>query len=546
MNLNNHWPLLPILVLATLLRLWQINESLWLDELHSAWVVSSGVGEIVERAQIGNQSPLYFYLPWLTTSLFGMSEWALRLPSLLAGVGLVAIAYGMIYQWTRSIIAASACAVLVATDHNFLFYATEARPYACVQLIAAIQLAIFWKLQSDTRVRVRAAFVVASVLLCYLHYTAILLLAGEILLAAIRSVNLYRRREGSTYLIDKMAIDLVVFALLVAPLGLHVLDVGARRGNWASFINNISIYLPVRWFSLDVYVAVPIIVCSLFATIWLCRQPKKAKELESGGKVEAGSVSLCGLSRRGVTASAMLFCWLGIPLAIVWLLTVTDAARLYLGRYVVGAALAPVLFAGLCVAFFESRKHQTIVASIIIAFAVGNSGMIGQLRYDSRLFGDRVENWRDAVRFVNDNHIFRDPVFVRSGLLEADRLATDNSELLRRYCVLPVTSIYQVERSVDDIRPLPTSNSGSLSSEDMQRVEQSGAAWFIINGNVATCEHVRERILESLAKDDQSAVVLNEQRFGNVEALLIILFEVDDRVEWLDPQPTSPNSNASP
>jgi hypothetical protein len=121
-SLRDHWLLLPILLLATLLRLWQINESLWLDELHSAWVVSAGVAEIVERAQIGNQSPLYFYLPWATTSLFGMNEWVLRLPSLVAGVGFVTLAYWLAYQFTRSLIAASAGAILAALDHNFLYW----------------------------------------------------------------------------------------------------------------------------------------------------------------------------------------------------------------------------------------------------------------------------------------------------------------------------------------------------------------------------------------------------------------------------------------
>jgi uncharacterized membrane protein len=216
-SLRDHWLLLPILLLATLLRLWQINESLWLDELHSAWVVSAGASEIAERAQIGNQSPLYFYLLWATTSLFGMSEWALRLPSLVAGVGLVAIAYGLVYQFTRSPIAAGACSLLVAMDHNFLFYATEARPYAGVQLLAAVQLAIFWKLQTGMTVRRRVAFVVSTIGLFYLHYTAILLVAGEVVYFLQRACSRRPRSNAPEYTFRSFAIDLLRTAALTLP-----------------------------------------------------------------------------------------------------------------------------------------------------------------------------------------------------------------------------------------------------------------------------------------------------------------------------------------
>ena len=75
--------------LAFWLRIVQVGESLWLDELHTAWVVADGTQQLVPRAAIGNQSPVYFALVWPFTKLAGMSEFWLRLPSVLAGVALV-------------------------------------------------------------------------------------------------------------------------------------------------------------------------------------------------------------------------------------------------------------------------------------------------------------------------------------------------------------------------------------------------------------------------------------------------------------------------
>ena len=532
---RDHWLLLPILVLATLLRLWQINESLWLDELHSAWVVSAGATKIFERAHIGNQSPLYFYLPWATTSLFGMSEWTLRLPSLVAGVGLVALGFGLAYRFTRSPIAAGACAMLAALDHNFLFYATEARPYACVQLVAAVQLSTFWNLQAAASVRRRVAFVASSALLFYLHYTAILLVAGEVIYLLTRSWCARQRIDALPYTCRKLAIDLLCIAALTLPMAAHVFDIGTRRNAWASFVNNTSLLLSANWFSLVSYVVAPVGICLVGAVV--CRVLRKS-------------------NKRGVGWQPvyLLVCWLGVPLAIVWLATITKVAPLYLGRYVIGAALAPVLFTGLCVGVWVSRRSQTLVTGLVIAYAVYASGMIEQFRDDGRLFGDRAENWRDAVSYVNESAIADSPVFVRSGLLEADRLTTDERELLRDYCVLPVTSIYRIDRPDSEIRPLTTYDAGKLSKEDVKRIEASGTAWFVINGTIATRDRCAARVSESLAKEIQFAtssitqrgLVSDERQFGRVGVFLVVLFTLHDPVTPLDDQPTSPSSIAPP
>ncbi|MEX0818129.1 MAG: glycosyltransferase family 39 protein, partial [Pirellulaceae bacterium] len=477
----------------------------WLDELHSAWVVSSGLSEIAARAQVGNQSPLYFYLPWATTSLFGMSEWSLRLPSLVAGVGLVMLAYGLAYEFTRSRLAAIACATLAAVDHNFLFYATETRPYAWVQLVAAIQLYFFWQLQDGASVGRRIAFVASNVLLFYLHYTAILLVAGEVVYLLTRSRYARPRSDRTQYTFSMLVIDLLCMAVMMIPAAVHVLDVGSRREAWSSFISRTSLTLPVHWFSLISYGAVPAMICV-----------GRVARRRLWGDLDERSFEW--------RPAYLLACWLCMPLAIAWILTIMKVVPLYLGRYVIGAALAPVLFAGLCVGAFGARSSRAIVAGVIIAYAVYSSGMIEQVRYDGRLFGDRVENWRDAVAFVNDDPRSDVPVFVRSGLLEADRLATDESELLREYCVSPVTSIYKIEDAAREIRPLTTSDAGRLTSKDVQQIEKSGAAWFIINGNAATTERCRTRVLDSLT----NAVVLDERQFGNVGAFLVVLFAVDD------------------
>ena len=81
-----------VLGLAAGLRLLQVHESLWLDELHTAWTVCDGWGQITSRAGLGNHPPTYFFMAWVSVQALGLSEYALRLPSAVAGVALVVLA----------------------------------------------------------------------------------------------------------------------------------------------------------------------------------------------------------------------------------------------------------------------------------------------------------------------------------------------------------------------------------------------------------------------------------------------------------------------
>jgi len=73
---------------------WTIAEgdSLWLDELHTAWAVDGHLPKVAGRAADGNQNPLFFWLTWIVAQLFGRGHLALRLISVVAGTAVVGVA----------------------------------------------------------------------------------------------------------------------------------------------------------------------------------------------------------------------------------------------------------------------------------------------------------------------------------------------------------------------------------------------------------------------------------------------------------------------
>src|SRR5688572_20762914 len=140
-----------ISILAAALRIQPLAESLWVDELHTAWCAVGPLNEVASRAAIGNQSPLYFWLQWVFVTILGPSEFALRLPSFAAG-SLLPLASFLIARRCGVGGAGLVAAGLIALDPQSIFYATEARPYALAQLLAVIHIGLTLEIsQQPTR-----------------------------------------------------------------------------------------------------------------------------------------------------------------------------------------------------------------------------------------------------------------------------------------------------------------------------------------------------------------------------------------------------------
>ncbi len=91
-----------ILILAFILRLIALNQSLWLDEAIGALVARdmSYTQILTDFMRVDNHPPLYYLLLKSWTSVFGYSEISLRMPSVLFGVGTVYVTYLICNQFS--------------------------------------------------------------------------------------------------------------------------------------------------------------------------------------------------------------------------------------------------------------------------------------------------------------------------------------------------------------------------------------------------------------------------------------------------------------
>ena len=489
-----------ILAAAGVIRVWQIDESLWLDELHTAWVITTSPAEIAERAKIGNQSPLYFWLPAITTRVFGSTELSIRLPSLVAGLAMIPLAFGILYRWTDSLTAAGCAAALIALDARCIFYSQEARPYALVQGVALLHIYQFWKLQQQPTRVWRAAAVGTAILLFWLHYTSVLLFTAEGVWYL--SLMLWRR---TTYRFPMLTIDTFLFGLGVLPAVGHLIAIASRRSQWNSFIGQDLLTVASGWFSL-----LPYVLCPLFLTAIACIDIA----IRSHEKPRSPPCELW----------ALVICWFTVPVTLAWTLTWFDVTRLFFPRYLVGCLVAPIALAGMTVAVIPKRPARIAVAVSILGLSVFHSGIFAQFLRDGRFLSDRSQDWRGAITWLNQEAQGQlSPLFIRSGLIEADQLSVNQTQLFRDYCILPLTSLYPVAEGLPHPSPLPTHTKIQLPKTATAEIDRRAAVWLVINGNVKSRGRTVEEFILAAREGGIELQRAHQRLFGGV---LVISLEV--------------------
>lgn len=154
-----------IIILALVLRLINLNQSLWLDEAIQFKAVSQFTLPELFKVYLPTDfnPPLSYLVNFGFSRVFGYSEIALRLPSVIFGALTVWLMYKLGGKWP---------ALLLATSGLHIYYSQEARMYS---LSALAVTASFYCLKKKNW----WGYVIASLAAIYSHYLTVFIFPAQ-------------------------------------------------------------------------------------------------------------------------------------------------------------------------------------------------------------------------------------------------------------------------------------------------------------------------------------------------------------------------------
>lgn len=161
-----------ILVVALVLRLPGLGESLWYDEMWSTRV-SLATPELVVRTIAGDvHPPFYLIVMFAWIHVFGDSEISVRLLPLASGLVTIVLA-ARLAQACAGPIAGTTAALVLALSPVHIWYSQEARHYS---LLLTLMLACVWsyrRIRETDAARWYVAYAVLTVCFVFTHYYAL-------------------------------------------------------------------------------------------------------------------------------------------------------------------------------------------------------------------------------------------------------------------------------------------------------------------------------------------------------------------------------------
>lgn len=166
-----------ILLVGLILRLVNLNQSLWLDEaINAVFVRSLDLKSLIFNYSLSDfHPPLYHILMKGWVILFGSSEIALRMPSVILGVASIYVIYKIgkkLFDEKTALVAAT----LLATAPLHIYYSQEARMYMLASFFATVSVYFFISLIKEDKLKNWAGFIISTALLLYSDYLPYLMI----------------------------------------------------------------------------------------------------------------------------------------------------------------------------------------------------------------------------------------------------------------------------------------------------------------------------------------------------------------------------------
>ncbi len=362
-----------IFLAGLFLRLYGLgSESLWFDEALSLRIAQMDPMQIVFSTREDPNPPFYYLILHYWILFAGDSEFAIRVPSAIAGALAIPVIYSigsMLFSRVAGLIAA----LILSLSAYHVRYSQEARTYSLMVFLGLLSFYFFLKLLKEHRSRsTTAGYVVSTTLLMYSHMYGIFLIGAQVL-------YLLATRQDLRRWVVPAAFVALLYVPGVARIAVNLL---LPQGAWKSSMGWVP--APTLAHVVDFFVlysgSIPLVIVfvllSAFGLFDLVR------------------------SEQGSTAW-LLLAWLLVPIVVPFVVSQLYRPML-IDRYTIAASPAFFLLVARGVEGLRSVKYSNVIVHARILFAVGVIvfSLAAALDYYT---ATTKEPWRQVASYV-DGH----------------------------------------------------------------------------------------------------------------------------------------------
>src|SRR3989344_4488964 len=231
-----------ILIAGLILRLFRLDQSLWLDEaINVTFVKNLNLHSLVFEYAIGDfHPPLYHILLRGWVLLFGTSEIAVRLPSVILGLATVYVTYLIakkLFEKKTALISAT----LIATSPLHIYYSQEARMYMLAAFFATLSVYFFVSIVKKETLIYWVGFIISTVLMLYSDYLPYLLFPVYVIFLLIFRKNIQKSTLKTFIPAFILIFVLILPWFLIFPKQLSAgLSAAAASPSWANVVGSSS------------------------------------------------------------------------------------------------------------------------------------------------------------------------------------------------------------------------------------------------------------------------------------------------------------------
>lgn len=372
--------LLAILLTSFILRVINLNQSLWLDEAINVLAAKnySFLGMITEYAKADFHPPGYFIILWMWAKIFGTSEIAVRMPSVIFGVLTVYVIY-LIGKNLHSKTLGFLSAFLLAINPLHVYYSQEARMYSLATLAVSLNVLFFIKLIK--REKINPLFLIAGNFLVLLSdYVSYFIFPAQFIF-----LLTLKKKEVIKKWFTQLLFALLLFSIW-SPIFLNQLNVGSvtsdRLPAWKLIVGGFDFKaVPLTFVKFiigrisypDKFIyAVVLLPVSLLFLFIIFRGIKFVKGLER----------------------SLLIIWLGIPIILGTIISFIVPIFSYFRMLFI---LPPFVFTvALGIISFKSRLRIIILVIVTLIQLYSTSVYLFNPSYQR-------EDWKGLVNFLISN-----------------------------------------------------------------------------------------------------------------------------------------------